>query len=402
MVLVAGIAVSAAAALRFTDSSCSEPGGASVRVCPGGVLGSAYAFKLEGDGGNGPPYTFILKGGSLPPGLSLSNTGLISGTPTHAGTSTFGVELQDTPGKEPGLPNWCVTRNTCAWREFSISVEPRVLVTTESAGPGTIASPYTLNLTAVMKSGPDATSPPSSPLTWTLVQGQLPAGLTLNSGTGVISGTPTAEGSSSFVVRAALVDGRADTKGLTINVRQPLAIQASKPFASTSAGALTLWEVSVPFSAKLIPSGGAGTYTFTLQAGTLPTGLALAADGTVSGTPKAAGIFRATIRLADTEGRTLDYAANFGVAQKLAISTLLLRPGKVGRLYRAKLATTGGLPPKKWRVASGPLPRGIRLDRTLGVLSGTPTRPGRYRVTFEAVDALGVKASKTLVINVLA
>ena len=76
--------------------------------------------------------------------------------------------------------------------------------------------------------------------------------------------------------------------------------------------------------------------------------------------------------------------------------------GKVGRLYRAKLTATGGVLPKKWKVKTGPLPRGIRFDRTLGLLSGTPTRPGRYRVTFEATDALKVTSKKTLLIEVLA
>jgi hypothetical protein len=164
----------------------------------------------------------------------------------------------------------------------------------------------------------------------------------------------------------------------------------------------TLWEVGVPFTSKLTPTGGSGTYTFALAAGSLPTGLALAADGTVVGTPRAAGIARATLRLSDNEGRTADYAANFGVASRLAVSTLALKPGKVGRLYRAKLATTGGLLPKKWKIKTGPLPHGIRFDRTLGLLSGTPTRPGRYRVTFEATDALKVTSAKTLVITVLA
>ena len=158
----------------------------------------------------------------------------------------------------------------------------------------------------------------------------------------------------------------------------------------------------MPFTAKLAASGGTGTYTWSLAGGALPTGLALAADGTVAGKPSAAGVSRATIRLSDDEGRTADYPAAFGVASRLAISTLKLRPGKVGRLYRAKLAATGGIPLKKWKVKTGPLPRGIRFDRTLGVLSGTPTRPGRYRVAFEITDALKVTSTKTLVIEVLA
>ena len=275
-----------------------------------------------------------------------------------------------------------------------------MLVTTEAAAPGTIGAPYTLGLTAAMKSGPDATSEPSSPLTWSVAEGALPPGLVLDAGTGVISGTPTAEGASSFVVRAALVDGRADTKGITLTVRQPLAIQAPKPLAAT--GASTLWEVGVPFTAKLAASGGTGTYAWSLAEGALPTGLALAADGTVAGKSSAAGSFRATLRLTDNEGRTADYAAAFGIASRLAISTAKLRSGKVGRLYRAKLKATGGVLPKKWKVKTGPLPRGIRFDRTLGLLSGTPTRPGRYRVTFEAADALKVTSKKTLLIEVLA
>ena len=182
----------------------------------------------------------------------------------------------------------------------------------------------------------------------------------LDAGTGVISGTPTAEGASSFVVRAALVDGRADTKGITITVRQPLAIQAPKPLAAP--GASTLWEVGVPFTAKLGASGGTSTYTWSLAEGALPTGLALAADGTVAGKSSSAGSFRATLRLTDSEGRTADYAAAFGIASRLAISTAKLRSGKVGRLYRAKLTATGGVLPKKWKVKTGPLPRGIRFD----------------------------------------
>ena len=163
----------------------------------------------------------------------------------------------------------------------------------------------------------------------------------------------------------------------------------------------TLWEVGVPFSGKLTPSGGSGTYTFTLAAGSLPTGLALAADGTVAGTPRAPGVFRATLRLADSEGRTTDYAANFGVAARLAVSTLALRPGKVGRLYRAKVASTGGLLPRKWKILKGPLPKGVRFDPALGILSGTPTKAGRYRVTFQVTDGLKVVAKKTLRIDIV-
>jgi hypothetical protein len=47
------------------------------------------------------------------------------------------------------------------------------------------------------------------------------------------------------------------------------------------------------------------------------------------------------------------------------------------------------------------LPRGIRFDRFFGLFYGIPTRAGRFRVTIEATDSLGVKAKKTLSIVVL-
>ena len=49
----------------------------------------------------------------------------------------------------------------------------------------------------------------------------------------------------------------------------------------------------------------------------------------------------------------------------------------------------------------GPLPKGIRFDPTLGILSGTPTKAGRYRVTFQVTDGLKVVAKKTLRIDIL-
>jgi hypothetical protein len=121
----------------------------------------------------------------------------------------------------------------------------------------------------------------------------------------------------------------------------------------------------------------------------------------VAGTTRAAGAFRATLRATDTEGRIADYAANLLVAQRLTITTLAVRPGKVGRLYRAKVAATGGVAPKVWKLTKGPLPRGIHFDRTLGVLSGTPTKAGSYRLTFQITDGLKVVAVKTLRLTVL-
>jgi len=378
--LLALVVVSAAGAVAFADQPC--PPANPAFLCPSGVVDASYSVKLEAKPNLGTTsWSYTLLSGSPPPGITLRSNGLISGTPTQAGTSTFGVLLQSDQGA--GSSD----------REFAITIAPRVLVTTETASPATRGVAYSLALSAVMKSSSTATSPPSSPLAWTVISGQLPPGLTLGASDGVISGTPTTEGSYPFGVRAALIDGRADTKALKIDVRAPVAIVA-RPVPRS--------EIGVPFQLSFVASGGSGTYTWTLSSGSLPPGVALAANGTIAGTPLEGGAFRFTATATDTEGRKADYPGSLTVAQRLAITTQLLRPAKVGREYRQKVVTSGGVIPKILRVTKGPLPRGIQFDRTLGVLSGTPTKPGTYRITFDAVDALKARSTKTLKLVVTA
>ena len=386
-----------------------------------GSVGATYSHKVTiAEGGGTGPYTYTVSSGALPPGLSLnSGNGQITGVPTASGTYNFYLDGGDAcPDSnsciDVGVPPPCTGSNdalvggTCrfphaaAQRDFTIVIQPGLRIVTNALPQGaTVGVAYSATLEAqlVTNLNPPTGSAPG-PLTWTIVPGfgnGLPPGLTL--GNGVITGSPTTEGTYQFRVQAAIDPTRTSVQTYSLTVRQPLKIAPSKPFATVPLP--TVWEVGVPFSAKLTPSGGSGTYTYTLAAGSLPTGLALAADGTVAGTPRAAGVYRATVRLADSEGRTTDYAANFGVAARLAVSTLALRPGKVGRLYRAKVASTGGVLPRKWKIAKGPLPKGIRFDPKLGILSGTPTKAGRYRVTFQVTDGLKVVAKKTLRIDIL-
>jgi Putative Ig domain len=159
--------------------------------------------------------------------------------------------------------------------------------------------------------------------------------------------------------------------------------------------------VSVPFDATISATGGFGTYTWAVTAGTVPPGLKLV-EGALTGTPTRAGSYAFIASVTDVEGRKANFTARIVVADKLSIATLVLKPAKLGKLYAVKLATLGGVKPASWRVRRGPLPRGIRFDRVLGTLSGTPTKTGRYRVTFEATDALGVVAKRTLTILVAA
>jgi hypothetical protein len=395
-VVVAGVAATVAHGLAFNDAvPCHDE---TVFVCPEGAVNSSYSITFQSYGGCGPalPYQYRATNGSLPPGLSLSSGGTISGVPSASGTYRFWVQLSD---EDPPSQSWCLPKK--ADREFSITIQPGLQITTNNVPQNaTVGQAYSAQLEAqVVTNLNPLTGSPASGASWTVVSGVgtgLPPGLALANG--LISGTPTTEGAYTFRIQATL-NGVSHFQTYSLTVRQPLVVTASKPLATSPAP--TLWEIGVPFSSKLTPSGGSGTYTFALGPGSLPPGITLGPDGTLSGTPSTEGVYRATVRLTDNEGRTLDYAANFGVAARLKVATLALRVGKVGRLYRSKLTTTGGIAPRNWKVTVGPLPKGIRLDRTTGVLSGTPTKAGRYRLTFQVTDGLKVVASKRLRIDVL-
>lgn len=389
VVVLGSIGARTAGATAIGDTPCPPTdvswADAKVFICPEGTVGSAYSIQLTGRSGC-VPYKWHLLSGALPAGLSLSSDGAITGTPTTAGEARFWIEMNDV-----GCPNDIGSTQ----RQFSLTIQPRVIITTQSAPGGTVGTAYNLPLQAQMMSAPGQFFAPSSPIAWSFT-GDLPPGLALDAGTGVLSGTPTASGAYLATFTAALSDGRSDTKALQIVVRDPLAIA---PLGLHPWG-LHGSEVGIAISRKLTATGGSGTFTWTLATGSLPTGVALHADGTIAGKPKASGKFPFSIQVADTEGRTATVNATLTVAAKLSFKTITLRAAKSGRLYNATLKTLGGVSPVKWKVLSGKLPRGIRFAKTLGTFSGTAKRAGTYRVSVQVTDSLGVTAKKTFVLVV--
>ncbi len=164
---------------------------------PGGTVGEGYSFTLEATGGE-LPYSCSLVSGTPPPGLALSPTGIISGTPTTAGTFAFAVRVTGGNGLS-------------VEREFTLEVEPAPeppTITTSSLPGATVGESYSAALAAT---GGQA------PYSWSLASGLLPAGLTLSQA-GVISGKPTTDESRTFTVRVTGADGLSSTRSLSITV----------------------------------------------------------------------------------------------------------------------------------------------------------------------------------------
>jgi outer membrane protein assembly factor BamB len=163
---------------------------------PNGQVNGYYLEQLSAEGGN-PTLVWSLDSGALPDGLSLSSSGLISGTATTEGNFEFTVRVDDSDDDF----------DTAA---LTIMVDPYVdtvpVITTASVPGGMAGSPYSVQLQAT---GGNA------PLEWSVSAGTLPAGLTL-SATGLLSGTPSAQGSSVFTVQVADAESDADTLELSI------------------------------------------------------------------------------------------------------------------------------------------------------------------------------------------
>ena len=153
--------------------------------------------------GGTTPYTWSITPGNLPPGLSLdSSTGAITGTPTTAGTFDFTIQVTD---KVAGT----------ATANLSITVSAAPGVTTTWLPDGEFGIAYSGNVTATGG---------TTPYAWSIASGIFPAGLSLDSSTGAISGTPTATGWYDFTVLIAGYDGATSTEWLEIYISGALSI----------------------------------------------------------------------------------------------------------------------------------------------------------------------------------
>ncbi len=149
---------------------------------PAASAGVAYTATIDAAGSL--PRTFAVSAGALPPGLTLNSaTGAITGTPTAGGTHTFTVTATNVAGTDS--------------QAYTVYVAQPPVITTTAVPNGTSGTAYTATIAATG----------NGPISYAISSGALPVGLTLDAATGVISGTPTAAGSSSFQVTATNADG---------------------------------------------------------------------------------------------------------------------------------------------------------------------------------------------------
>jgi hypothetical protein len=275
---------------------------------PAGEVGAPYSQSVAGAGGTGP-YTWSVSIGLLPSGLALdSATGAITGTPRASGPATFTVTVTDADGQT-------------ASEGYAFAVAP---------APAPPVAPPSISTSAL----PDAQvgaaydqtiagSGGTTPYTWSVSAGSLPAGLSLDPAVGALSGTPSATGQDSFTVTVTDANGLTASKGYTLEVDAAPAAPVAPPSITTTS--LPDGLDGSPYAVTPDVSGGTGPYTFWLSSGTLPSGLSLnPTTGTINGTVTAGATTETfTVAMTDGDGHTTTQVYTLAVATPSANSRVI-------------------------------------------------------------------------------
>jgi hypothetical protein len=339
---------------------------------PDGTVNAPYSAVLQATGGTAP-YTWSISNGTLPAGLSISSAGVISGTPTAAGTSTFTARVTDSANATATLPLTLKINAASSGGSLSIALS--------TLPSGTVQVPYAASIT--ITGG-------TAPYTCSVDSGSLPAGLALGSNCAV-TGIPTTAGTSTFTVHAT------DASSPSISGSGPITIVINPAPAVLTIASPPAATVGVPYSGSVPVTGGTGPYHCTVASGSMPAGLTLNADCSITGTPQTAGTTSVGITATDSANPANTATETVTVTVQAPIATLTITsppPATVNVPYTGTIGVTGGTAPYTCTVVSGSLPAGLTLNADC-TITGTPTTSGSYTVGITATDSANPANTKT-------
>jgi hypothetical protein len=305
-------------------------------------------------------------GGTLPAGLSIdAPSGVISGTPTTAGTGPVTITVTD-------------SASFAAQVTFNWTVSNIVSVPTpgnQSDPSGTAIAPVTIHATDSSTGATLTYSGGSS----------LPSGLSLNTNSGAISGTPTTAGSYPVVIRATDNAGFSGSTSFTWLVTNQVSV--TNPGSQTTGSGTAITPVTIHAT-----DSSAGVTLSYADGSSLPPGLRInSATGAITGTPTTGGSFPVTITVTDSAGYSGSTAFTWHVTNTVTVGGVSDQTGGVGaaitplHVTASDSSSTATLSYS----AGSTLPVGLSINSASGVISGTPTKSGVYAVTITVTDSAG-------------
>ncbi len=326
-----------------------------------GVGGQPLSYQITADNA---PSSFTTSGLSNISGLTLSKTGLISGTPTETGTFTVTVNAKG-------------ATTTATKRIKFVLIKQSVDFTSANTASGAVATAFSFQLAAPVTAA-------------TFSATGLPAGLKIGSKSGLISGTPTSPGIYAVTVTAS---------NATMIASQLLSITINGGVAApTSLGLTPLTGTVGTAYIGALKVRGSGPLTFTVSQ--LPPGLSMTSNSNfITGTPTTAGITSLTLTATNTFG-TISATVNFTVAPANGVPLItspLSVTGEVGESFFYN-STAAGKSPISFSLDPTLLPRGLAQNSS-GDILGVPFDPGVYITPFSAANAAGTD-NQTLTITV--
>ena len=383
IILTASNGVAPEATQSFTLIVAEQPAAPSLTSTPvtDAVAGTLYSYQVAATGNPRPTLDATgAAGAPLPAWLDFDDTtGVLSGIPGALDVGNHAIEITASNGVQPD-----------AVQTFTIAVTATPVAPSITSTPVTIATEGQLYSYTITATGEPA---PTVAVT-TAAGGALPAWLSFDAASGVLSGTPAAADAGTVAVLVTATNGVSPdaTQSFTLTVG-PAGVApsiTSTPPATGTVGALYTYTVVA-----------AGTPAPTVTVGGLPAWLAFnAGTGVLSGTPTAAGTFGPITVTATGFGTPAVQTFSITVNAAPAITSVAPTTGAVGTLYSYTVVATGS--PAPTLSASG-LPAWLTFNAATGVLSGTPTAAGTFGpITITANNGIGTPAEQTFSITVAA
>ncbi|MCX7115936.1 MAG: putative Ig domain-containing protein [Gammaproteobacteria bacterium] len=325
-------------------------------------VGAVYSQTNMASGGR-TPYRYSLSAGSLPGGTTLNiTTGTVSGTLTSGGAFNYTIQVTDLDGKK-------ATATSTGTIAATIFLKATASTATEVGAAYSQVNTVTGGI---------------APFTYSVSAGSLPAGTSLNTSTGTVSGTPTSGGSIYYVIQVSDHDGLKATATSTGTIAATITLTATPS---------TFTEIGRAYSQINTVAGGTSPYTYSVSQGTLPEGTHLDISGTVSGTPTSGGAFSYTIQVTDRNSLKATAPTVGNIASTVSITAHPSTFTEVGVAYSQSNVASGGTTPYAYSISSGALPSNTSLNTTTGLVSGTPDSGGAFYYIVQAKDAAGLKAT---------